>query len=83
MYEHSGTGLKKASHERMLNDRGRKVIKEKAGTDHFNSYDHFKGMGAARADDFDRDWNDMAARMGFQPNTMALEYGAGDPFGNN
>jgi hypothetical protein len=28
MYENSEYGVKKASHERMLNNRGRKVIKE-------------------------------------------------------
>jgi hypothetical protein len=29
MYDHSGTGLQKASHERMLNDQGRKIVKER------------------------------------------------------
>lgn len=29
IYENSGTGLQKASHERMLNDKGRKIIKER------------------------------------------------------
>lgn len=31
MYDNTGTGLQKASHERMLNDKGRKVVKEKIG----------------------------------------------------
>jgi hypothetical protein len=31
MYDNSGTGLQKASHERMLNDKGRKVVKERMG----------------------------------------------------
>ena len=44
MYENTENGVKKASHERMLNDRGRKVIKEQIGNSHFNSYDHFKNM---------------------------------------
>ena len=34
-------GVQKASHERMLNDKGRKVIKEKIGNTHFNSYEYF------------------------------------------
>jgi len=31
MYDNTGTGLQKASHERMLNDKGRKVVKERLG----------------------------------------------------
>ena len=53
MYEHTGTGMAKASHERMLNDKGRKIIKEKLGDSHFNKYDHFKGMGINDAGNFD------------------------------
>lgn len=47
MYENTEYGVKKASHERMLNDRGRKIIKEQIGNSHFNSYDHFKNMTSA------------------------------------
>ena len=47
MYENQAAGMQKASHERMLNDKGRKVIKERVGNTHFNSYDHFKQMHAA------------------------------------
>ena len=49
--------MNKASHERMLNDHGRKIIKEKIGNDNFNSYDHFKNMRSSDANDFDRNWN--------------------------
>jgi hypothetical protein len=52
MYENSGTGLTKASHERMLNDKGRKIIKEKVGSN-YNKFDHFKGMGMNDAGQFD------------------------------
>jgi len=52
MYAHSGTGLQKASHERMLNDRGRKVVKERLG-EQMNSYDHFKNMKEEEAGGFD------------------------------
>ena len=34
MYENGGTGLKKASHERMLNDKGRKIVRERIGNTH-------------------------------------------------
>lgn len=43
MYDNTGTGLQKASHERMLNDKGRKVVKEKMGNQ-MNSYDYYKNM---------------------------------------
>lgn len=60
MYENKETGFKKASHERMLNDRGRKVIKEKAGDSHVGNYDHYKNMHSDGVQDFDRDWNQVA-----------------------
>jgi len=44
MYENSTHGIAKTSHERMLNDRGRKVIKEKHGNNQYNAYDHYKNM---------------------------------------
>lgn len=43
MYDNTGTGLQKASHERMLNDKGRKVVKEKIGGQ-MNNYDFYKNM---------------------------------------
>lgn len=52
MYSNSGTGLQKASHERMLNDQGRKVVKEKLGNQ-TNSYDHYKNMREEEASQFD------------------------------
>ena len=68
--------MKKASHERMLNDRGRKVIKENAGNG-FNSYDHYKNMHQSDFPGFDQEWNDVAGQLGFKPNSNALEYGGG------
>lgn len=53
MYHNSGTGYQKASHERMLNGQGRKVIKEQAGNQ-FNSYDHYKNMGSEDLQNFDQ-----------------------------
>jgi metal-dependent amidase/aminoacylase/carboxypeptidase family protein len=82
MYHNSGTGYQKASHERMLNGQGRKVIKEKAGNQ-FNSYDHYKNMGSDDFQNFDHEWNRVAGQLGFKPNSNALEYGGGDPFANN
>ena len=56
LYDNSGTGLSKASHERMLNDKGRKVVKERLG-DNFNSYDYYKNLSEDMASDFDNQWN--------------------------
>lgn len=75
MYENSATGMKKASHERMLNNQGRKIIKERVGDSNFNSYDHFKNMTSNDANNFDSNWNHVAQQLGFRANTNALEYG--------
>lgn len=76
MYSHTGTGLQKASHERMLNDQGRKVVKEKLGNQ-LNSYDHYKNLREEDAPTFDQQWNQMANQLGFRSNAMsnALGYG--------
>ena len=83
MYENNA-GMQKASHERMLNDRGRKVIKEKIGNTHFNSYDHFRHMTSKDGAQFDADWSNTAKHMNFNSGLgNALEYGGSDPFANN
>ena len=54
MYDNTGTGLQKASHERMLNDKGRKVVKEQIkGTGQTNSYDYYKNMRDEDGSQFD------------------------------
>lgn len=49
MYDNSATGLQKASHERMLNDKGRKIVKERIGNQ-MNNYDHYKNMREEEAE---------------------------------
>lgn len=46
MYENSGTGLQKIANERMLNDRGRKVVRERLGGNGgpVNAQDHYRNM---------------------------------------
>ena len=80
MYENSATGLKKAAHERMLNDKGRKIIKEQVGNSHFNNFDQYKNMHSGDAGNFDEEWNQVAASLGFKPNSNALEYGNGQAY---
>ena len=41
MFENKAQGVSKAAHERMINDRGRKVIVENVGGN-VRNYDHYK-----------------------------------------
>ena len=77
MYSHTGTGLQKASHERMMGDQGRKVVKERLGHN-VNSYDHYKNLREEQASDFDNAWQRMAKDMGFSSNMAnnRLEFGS-------
>ena len=77
IYENTGTGMHRAAHERMINDQGRKIIKERIGDSQINNFDHFKNMGASDAGHFDQKWQEIAGNLGFQPNSNALEYGGG------
>jgi hypothetical protein len=52
MYQNSHTGLEKASHERMLNNQGRKIVKERINGQ-MNSYDHYKNMREEEGPQFD------------------------------
>lgn len=67
-YGNTGTGLQKASHERMLNDQGRKVVKERIGNQ-MNSYDHYKNMREEEAQHFDDQWGRMAHGLGLPTST--------------
>ena len=54
-YANSGTGLEKYGHERMIGNKGRKVVKERIRDDERTS-DIYKNMNQHDASDFDRDW---------------------------
>ena len=43
MYENKSQGLQKAAHERMLNNQGRKIIREKV-KGNVRNFDNYKGM---------------------------------------
>lgn len=51
-YQHTGTGLEKASHERMMNGQGRKIVQERV-QQQSNVYDHFKNLRREDAKLFD------------------------------
>ena len=78
MYDNQGTGLQKASHERMLNDKGRKVVKERMG-DQMNSHDHYRNMREEESHQFDQQWGQMAGQLGLGTSTAnnRLGYGGG------
>jgi hypothetical protein len=54
-YANTETGLEKYGHERMIGDKGRKVVKEKMG-DYERTSDVFKNLNEREVHDFDRDW---------------------------
>jgi myeloid leukemia factor 1 len=78
MYDNTGTGMQKASHERMLNDKGRKIVKERLGNQ-MNSHDHYKNMREEEADQFDSQWGQMASQLGLKSSIAnnRLGYGGG------
>jgi len=51
--------MQKASHEKMYNDKGRKVVKERLGNQ-MNSQEHYKNMREEEAGAFEQDWRMMA-----------------------
>ena len=55
MYENKTAGLQKAAHERMLNNKGRKVVKENY-QGNVRNQDHYRGMQASHGAEFDREW---------------------------
>ena len=61
----------------MLNDKGRKVIREKIG-ERVKSYDEYKGIKKDEAVDFDADWDRIASDLGFKPSVKAIGYGGGE-----
>jgi len=44
----------------MLNDKGRKVVKERIG-DKMNSHDHYRNMREEESHQFDQQWGHMAS----------------------
>lgn len=78
LYDNSATGLQKASHERMLNDKGRKVVRERIG-DQMNSHDHYRNMREEESHQFDQQWGQMAGQLGLGTSTAnnRLGYGGG------
>ena len=60
-------GVNRIAEERMLNDRGRKVIKEKRGND-IEETNHYYNIDEEEAAHFDNDWRNMDRGMNFLEN---------------
>ncbi len=57
-------GRNRIAEERMLNDRGRKVVKQKINGD-IEETNHYYNIDDEEADQFDRDWNHHNQRAKF------------------
>lgn len=65
----------------MLNDKGRKMVKERVGQN-MNSYDHYKNMREEEGDTFDHEWGSAAQRLGLPTSTANNRLGYGGSFSN-
>lgn len=74
-YAHSGTGLEKYGHERVIGDKGRKVVKERFG-DQEKTSDVFRNLMDREVEDFDRQWRNVWGGSGL-PGPTGNIYGRG------
>lgn len=71
-YANSRTGEQKASHEKYLMDKAKKVVVSRAGTGgQLETRNFFRGLHASHEDEFERDWLSMAAP--YMPNRGSLD----------
>lgn len=78
MYQNTGTGYEKAGLERMYQGKGRKVVYENdRSSGNHNSYNYYKGLRESDANDFDREWDNAAQKLGLYSDVRSLPYGAG------
>ena len=66
----------------MLNDKGRKVVKERIG-DQMNSHEHYRNIREEDAHHFDQQWGQMSSQLGLGTSTAnnRLGYGGGSYYG--
>ena len=72
-YKNSLSGIEKAAHQRMLDGKGHKYIKErnKKTGDH-KEHHLYKGMQEGELNDFNNQYNDYRQKVGFQKNYELL-----------
>ena len=72
-YKNSRTGVQKAAHQRVLDDKGMKQIRQRnVNTGEQEEHNIFKGMREEELDDFNKNYNDYRTKIGFQKNYKYL-----------
>jgi len=72
-YKNSRTGVQKAAHQRILDDKGMKQIRQRnVNTGTQEEHNIFKGMREDEMDNFNQNYNDYRSKIGFQKNYKFL-----------
>ena len=72
-YKNSRTGVQKAAHQRLLDDKGMKQIRQRnINTGAQEEHNIFKGMREDELNDFNKNYNDYRNKRGFQKNYKYL-----------
>ena len=72
-YKNSRTGVQKAAHQRILDDKGMKQIRQRnINTGAQEEHNIFKGMREDEVNDFNKNYNDYRSKIGFQKNYKYL-----------
>ena len=72
-YKNSRTGVQKAAHQRVLDDKGMKQIRQRnVNTGAQEEHNIFKGMQESELDNFNQHYNDYRNKIGFQKNYKYL-----------
>lgn len=70
----SEQGVKKASHQRMINDQGHKIVKVKDYKKNEDKEEHYyKGFDEAHANEFHDKFNDISKKSNFDKNYRIME----------
>lgn len=72
-YKNSRTGIEKASHQRILDDRGQKCIRQRnRNTGESNEHNIYKGFEENELEKFNKEYNDYRQKSNFQNNYKLL-----------
>ena len=73
-YKNSYTGVQKAAHQRLLDDRGTKLIKQRnVNTGEQSQHNILKGLQENEVDSFNQQYNDYREKVHFQDNYKYLD----------
>ena len=72
-YKNSYTGVQKAAHQRLLDDKGTKLIKQRnVNTGEQSQHNILKGIQESEVDNFNQQYNDYREKVHFQDNYKYL-----------